>query len=248
MSIFIKTLSIIALGLAIILLSIFKNPVRNMQQKDYKAQINPFSIVFFDKNGGNSFSISPLDDSFYLTSKKEHFVNDTNFKQNRNFMGEIKLQMERLILGNKKLIWRIVKDKFTVTYEVADNNKGVQIKRILENLPQGVNAIGQTLTLCKGCLLSDQDKKLVYLKEDQLAPEVFELAKNLNLIPLIITEQLPIGTRKILVLGPDGEAKLELEVSPNQDVYFIRGWNILELTTLVSNQKRIILSQTINFY
>lgn len=243
---FLRILSIIAIGLTIILISIFKNPVRNMQQKNYNAQINPFSVVLSDKNGDNPVGISPLNDFLYSDSKKDHFV-DVSFTRKRDYIDEVKLTFERLILRKQKLIWKIAKDKFAVTYEITGNNQTVRIDRNLENLPPGVNAIGQALTLCKGCLLSDKDRVYIYLKEDRFTPEALEMVKKLHLIPLIIPKQFPVGIQKILVLKPDGQAELELEVSPDQEINFLQDWNILELKTPMPKNKNLNLYQTLRF-
>lgn len=249
MLIFIKVSAILAIGLAIILFSILNNPVRIMQKKGYRAEINPFSIEFNSKDGKDSFKISPFDDYLYSASAKNHLIQNAKFKQNINLVNELEATLQKLFSSNEKLIWQITKDKLKISYEIADQgNDTIQIKRELKNLPPGTESFGQAIVLCKDCLVVNGDKSLIYLSADLLTSDKLQKVSSLNLIPLIVAEQLPTGISKLFILGSDGNVKLELEVSSDQVVYLHQDWNILELKTPIVNKTTTNISQTIKFY
>lgn len=220
-----------------------------MQQNHYKAEITPFSVLFSDSENNNLFRISPSDDYIYSPTLEEHLINNSGFKETRNLIDEFESTLERLFLQERKLTWKITQGKLKITYEITTSKDDtVQIIRTLENLPAQTNAIGQTISLCKDCLVISENENLLYLKQDLLTNAEFEKAKKLNLIPLVTTEQLPVGITKLLILSPDGEKKLELQVSPDQEVYYLSDWNILVLKTPVSDQKTVKVSQSIKFF
>lgn len=249
MSILLKLLLIFAIGSGIILLSLFNNPVRNLQQKSYKASIAPFSIVLSDSNNEKYFKISPFDDYFYSDSEEKHLLDNPNFKEITNPLKELNTILSGLFLHRNDLSWQIAENGTKITYQIKDMQNGtVQIRRKLDNFPAQIEAVGQAIVLCEECLVSDENMNFLYVKKDQLTAEVFSRAQLLNLTPLIITKQLPKGIAKLLILTPSGERKLEIEVIPDQEIYYLSDWNILILKTPVKGEKSISVSQNIRFY
>lgn len=246
---FILLFILIVIGLGTIVFSLIRMPQKNLHKNLYRAQVHPFSIVFYTNEEEELFKVSPLDDYFYKAQTKNHLTKDSDFRQNTNLIEEFKIILQRIFSNAEKLTWAITKGKTKIKYEVKDKKNGiVQIERSLENFPPEINAVGQSIVICSECLVVNQDKTLVYFREDQLISEKLEKSDELGLIPLIVDEQLPVDTLKLLIIGSAGEKKFEVEVAPGQEVYFSQELNILELKTLIDNKKAVNISQIIKFY
>lgn len=245
MSTYLKILVILAIGLATIIFILYKNPVRNLQQKGYRVESNHYSLVFSTNKPEEIFKISPLDDYYYQANLKDHLMKDSNFRQKRNLFTELMLTVEGLFSKQKHLAWSLQKDQVEINYEVEDLGNQVRISRILKGFSPKIFAIGQTITFCKDCLLTDENKQ-VFLMENLLTKEKLNQIAKLKLIPIIISnEQLP-KVSKLVALNPSGEKRLEVSVAENQQAFYFENWNVLELKTPVWAKNVISASQIIS--
>ncbi len=221
-------------------------PVANIQQQDYKIELSQYSLNFYTNKLDEVFKISPLDDYYYLGNLKDHLVKDSSFKQNRNLFTELALTIERLFLKQNHLEWSLQQGKLQVVYTVEDQGNRIKIFRQLTGFSPKIDSIGQAITFCDDCLLTDEDKQ-VFLMENLLSEEKLTKISKLQLTPVIITgESLP-KVSKLIVLSPFGEKRLEILVDPDEQAYYFENWHVLELKTPVALSKNLIkTSQTIS--
>ena len=228
-------LILLLIGLLIMSVSLIRIPKKSLNNQNYKAEIHPFSISFYDNSGMYLFKISPFDDYYYEKNLKIPFMPDSSFKKTSDLLKEF---------DQNKLTWILKKDKFKASYEIENKRDEVYITRILEGYDEQIGAIGQSITFCDSCFLSNGDG-LVYLPNDQATKENIAQIQNLNLIPLIFTNnQLPL-TSKLVILDSSGQKKFQISISPNEQVYFYENWHVLEIKKSIG--EKLMSTQIISF-
>lgn len=214
--------------------SLYKNPVRNMQQKDYKIELNRYSLVVSTNKLEEILKISPLDDYYYLESLKDHLVKDANFSQNWSLFTELSLTLERLFLKQKHIVWSLQQGKMQIIYKVEDEGNRIKISRNLKGFDPKIEAIGQAITFCKDCLLADEDGQ-VFLMENLLTVEKLAKVNQLQLTPVIISNEALPKISKLVVLSPFGE-RVEVSIAEDQQAFYFENWHVLELKTPVAGK------------
>lgn len=245
-------LLLIVIGCFVFYVSLVKKPAGGLFKKEYLVHIYPYSIDFTKSDSGKTFlfKLSPRDDYYYQGSFKDHFINQQDFKKNRNYLEESLLLIERIILGNRKLVWHVegnITGQLTkADYMILDKKNGnVQIiRRLNTNTP--IYAIGQTITVCNTCMITDENKR-AYFNGELLSDEKLSMVEKINFSPLIVSKNQSISfISKIIIIDETGKTLLTFPVDKNQEVFFDEKYHLIEFKTFLNKGNKSV-SQAVEF-
>lgn len=235
---------IIIIGLLSIVITLARLPLENLFDKNFKAQITPFSINFYkDDSDEVVFKVSPFDDYYYQSSFKHHIEDKSIYLQNQGLLDKLINLLSRMV-NNKKLIWSMEGSKARITYTVFSKNGSLELVRQVHTLGIKVDAIGQSIVFCQTCMVTDEEKR-VYFKASLLTQDKVDTAERLKLTPFIIENKMPYRLSKLNIVDLDGNIKATILITSYQEIFFEEQWQLLELKTFVNKTKPITVSQII---
>lgn len=211
-----------------------------------KAESTPYNISFYNNYEEIIFTVSPLNDYYYRGSLKEHLVNKLGEDKRKNLWQEFLVSMKGLFLNRKELFWEVSENDFTTSYDVLSKSNEITILRKVKSLEKDFDAIGQSITICPKCLITD-DQKRAYLSDSDLDKGKIDILEKIKFIPVIVREEqfLPSDIKKISILNETGESMLDIPVLNNEQISFQDKWEILEFKTPISQGKEVLLKQVI---
>lgn len=247
---FFLALVIFFIGIASLITVFLRMPPNRVFVNENQLITSTYGISLYDKLGNLIFSVSPLNDYFYLGKAREHIENKLTGSNNGNLLEKISVSISDLFLNRKSLIWdtkgKNSKGESGENFVIKVSKGFVEIDRRMY-LSVQTGLVGQSLTICPDCLVID-DKKRVYFNADLLTSEKLQNAQNLNLTVFIIGENqsLPLAS-KIFILKVNGQKQMEIDAK-NYEVSFQEKWHLLEFKTKVKNSSNAFVNQKINVY
>ncbi|MDP3988087.1 MAG: hypothetical protein Q8P80_02990, partial [Candidatus Levybacteria bacterium] len=182
-------------------------------------------------------------------SSKNHFINQPNFGESKNYFEEFVLLFERVFAGDNRLIWHVGPkgdNQIKATYSVADQkNGGVQVMRNL-NTDLKISAIGQSVIICSLCMVRDNSK--IFFDAGLINDSKLLIAQKLGFSSLVVskTQVMPILGTKLVVIDQQGNSLAQINIEKNQEVFFDERYNLIEFKTPLEGKEKIV-SQTIKF-
>lgn len=237
------------IGLAAILSAVSINQINSFSETDYQIKFNPFGISFYSPDLSTEIvKISPLDDFYYSKDTKDHLVSSSSFVGGAEDNNPLANILRTLMLGRKSLVWKAKsKEGIIITYEILkESNSLVRFKRKMNKTNIDVSAIGQSLVLCKDCLITDQMKRAFFTPKE-VSSDKFKLAQSFQLTPVIVTNNiLPDSISKLIILDSNFNTRLVIFIRPSQQIFYDDRWNLVELKTPLKNEV-IEVIQTLSF-
>jgi hypothetical protein len=186
-----------------------------------------FGLSFYNNAGDILFSVSPLNDYFYINNTSDHLTDKIISSNNGNFVQNVLSSLKGIVFNREELVWNTNNSEKSVNYVVNQINGGVEIKRTI-NSKVVVQSIGQVIKFCSDCLVAD-DKNRAYFNADTVQQFDIDTAMRLNLTPVVIGENqfLPLDITKIKIIDRNNNAKIEIPVRGNQ-VFLQYKWRLLE--------------------
>lgn len=249
LSIVLIVIIIFFIGLAAILSAVSVNQIDSFSETDYQIKFNPYGISFYSPDLSTEIvKISPLDDYYYSKDAKDHLLSPSHIVKGAKDNNPFSNILRTLMLGRKSLVWKAEsKEGKVITYEILkESNSLVRFKRKIEKPNPDIQAIGQSLILCKECLITDQMKR-VFFAPKEAGGDKFKLAQSFQLTPVLVTNNiLPDNISKLIILDSNFNTKLVIFIRPSQQVFYDEKWNLVELKTPLKSKTAEVI-QTLSF-
>ena len=253
MSTFLQNISKLSLLVAICFISLTvvlaRMPNATFFLGKNKIEASDFALSVHNSYGNLTFSASPLDDYYYEGTVRNHLQNRLINSNNGDLIDQIRITFKNFLSNKKTIAWKAVGDngKKEVLVEyvinpIADGLKIVRKIKFLETMP---DSIGQTIKICQGCLVAD-DNKRAYFNEDSITQQHVSAASRLNVVPIALrkSQSFPSNISKVTILTPNGKTQIEIPIS-NSEVFLDNKWNLLEFKSGVKKDKKIQIEQEI---
>ncbi len=247
----IKLIALIAIGLVSIGVTLIRMPVNKSFAGGQKIEVSSYGVSVYNGSENLLFSLSPLNDYYYDGQAKEHLENKLTLSNNGDLLSQALVSFNNSVLGKNELIWETFgensKGESTVNYSVEYTNGGIKITRKVSLQTITPTAIGQVLTICNDCMVTD-DKNRAYFNGDTVNSYLINIALKANKVPTIIGENqsFPEGVSKLIIIGRDGKEKMSIPVI-GESIYLQDKWHLLELKTSTQKAKDETVSQMIYF-
>ena len=244
-----KFITLFAIGLVSLVVTLVRFPVDRSFIGGQRIEASSFGMSVYTPSGNTLFSLSPLNDYYYDGPSKEHLENKLLKSDNGNLITQAVVNFNNLALRKDSLIWDTQgensKGKATVNYTVEYENGGITITREVDLEKTAQTSIGQVMTLCSDCMVTD-DKNKAYFNGDTVNSDLINIALKASKVPTIIGENqsFPGQINKIIIIGRDGKEKMSVPIERGDLIYLQDKWHILEIKT-PSKTKTVI--QTIYF-
>ena len=224
-------LGLLTIGLLSLLSTFVRMPANQTIINGDAIKSSSFSLSFYGSAGDMLFSVSPLNDYYYVNNAKSHLEDKITSSDNGNFIQDIWLSLKTLILNKKELIWNVfgngASSKSSVNYVVNQISGGVDIQRTI-NSKINVRSVGQVIKFCADCLVTD-NKNRAYFNADTVGQFDIDTATRLHLTPVVVGENqfLPQDITKVKIIDRENNLKMTIPVKQNQ-VFLQYQWRLLE--------------------
>lgn len=202
-------------------------------------KLNGYSVHFNQQDQTTEiFKISPYNDFYYTDLEKQHFYNPEDYVEGNDISYTFPFILRRLVSNQNNIIWIAKgKDNSKVRYEVLKDGKTLTLVRDVSNYKPNIQAIGQAIEYCKGCIVTDQSKR-VYFNEELINQRNIDFAQSLQLTPISITGNLlPSNISELTVLDINGNPKMDISINLGSQIFLDEKYNLIEVRTgLVNNR------------
>ncbi len=232
-------ITLILIGLIGVFINLLRVPQMEFYINSLKVGLFTYKIAIESNNnpGNELFHLSPFDDYYYTRDKKDHFWSEAGFTQSNSIIQwQNKLNNYRHQKTNT-LFWSFSnKDSNLINnYQLRFNNQQIEITRTYTNLNPKIYAVGQSIVLCKTCLVID-DQKDMFINSESYSREKLEFADKYNLTPIIITDKLfPDFVGKVIIVDQNLKPVFSLVRNPDDEMYYDDRWQLIEVKKRISN-------------
>ncbi len=238
----------LGLGLLIMAGALANVNLKSFPNEHFQVKVGQYGLYFFKDNPDHQiFEISPLDDYYYEGQTKDHLLTGNTVRESKETTDNIFNIVQTLIFHHRKIKWTSEgRSNTKIAYTVESQGNILNIQRKVLSADFTPEAIGQSLVICPSCLIVD-DKNRIYFQEDYITPEKLNLAKNLNLTPVVTANVvLPSDINSISVYDQNFNLLFVLTVNPGENVTYDEQWHVLEVKIPINDLSATVQKITIN--